>query len=298
MPAFTTGDLVVTVAAFVAAMVTGALGYGFSSITVPVALLFVGNKTLAPALVLLELATNLFGLFTHRREVPAIAKRMAPVLVGLLPGVGIGSWVLSSVSGGPLKIATYAILLPLVIAQTAGQRWPLRNEAMAAVPTGVAIGALYSATTISGPPLALFLNNQGLAQSQFRSAVYLVRAAESAATTVAYVVLHLFVSPALGLASRLLPSLVLGLPLGIVLLRRVEAESFRRISMATSAAFIAFGLARSLIEIQAIPPMLGNGGMVAVVLLEAGLLVRFFATRPPASAPPKSHLADASRLPQ
>ena len=186
MPSFTTGDLVVTIAAFLAAMVTGALGYGFSSITVPIALLFVQNKTLAPALVLLELATNFLGLVTHWKEVPAVAKRMAPVLVGLLPGVALGSWVLSSVSGSPLKITTYAVLLPLVIAQTAGQRWPVRREAMAALPTGLAIGALYSATTISGPPLALFLNNQGLAQSQFRSAVYLVRVAESAATTLAY----------------------------------------------------------------------------------------------------------------
>ena len=40
---------------FVAATVNGALGYGFSSITVPVALLFYTNHILNPALVLVEL---------------------------------------------------------------------------------------------------------------------------------------------------------------------------------------------------------------------------------------------------
>ena len=40
---------------FVAATVNGALGYGFSSITVPVALLFYTNRILNPALVLVEL---------------------------------------------------------------------------------------------------------------------------------------------------------------------------------------------------------------------------------------------------
>ena len=43
---------------FIAATVNGALGYGFSSITVPVALLFYTNRILNPALVLIELVIN------------------------------------------------------------------------------------------------------------------------------------------------------------------------------------------------------------------------------------------------
>ena len=42
----------------VAAIVNGALGYGFSSITVPLALLFLTNRVLNPALVLVEVALN------------------------------------------------------------------------------------------------------------------------------------------------------------------------------------------------------------------------------------------------
>jgi len=41
-----------------AAVVNGALGHGFSSITVPVALLFYTSRILNPALVLLEVAIN------------------------------------------------------------------------------------------------------------------------------------------------------------------------------------------------------------------------------------------------
>jgi uncharacterized membrane protein YfcA len=143
-------ELVVALAAFAGALVTGALGYGFSSITVPVALLFIPVRTLAPSLVLLELFTNLLGLFMQRHAVPAVARRMVPLLVGLLPGVGVGAWVLSSANSGLLKLGTYAVLLPLVILQTAGQRWPIRREKAAAVPTGAAIGALYSARRSPG----------------------------------------------------------------------------------------------------------------------------------------------------
>ena len=60
-------DLVVLVLiTFVAATVNGALGYGFSSITVPVALLFYTNRILNPALVLVELVINGYVLLMNR----------------------------------------------------------------------------------------------------------------------------------------------------------------------------------------------------------------------------------------
>jgi uncharacterized protein len=56
---------------FVAATVNGALGYGFSSITVPVALLFYTNRILNPALVLVELVINGYVLFINRKSIIA-----------------------------------------------------------------------------------------------------------------------------------------------------------------------------------------------------------------------------------
>ena len=64
-------DLIVLVLiTFVAATVNGALGYGFSSITVPVALLFYTNRILNPALVLVELVINGYVLFINRTSIP------------------------------------------------------------------------------------------------------------------------------------------------------------------------------------------------------------------------------------
>ncbi len=61
-----------------AAFVNGALGYGFSSITVPLALLFLSNRTLTPALVLLEVALNSYVLFVNRSALPAVWRRVLP----------------------------------------------------------------------------------------------------------------------------------------------------------------------------------------------------------------------------
>jgi uncharacterized membrane protein YfcA len=55
---------------FVAATVNNALGYGFSSITVPVALLFYTNRILNPALVLVELVINGYRPIHQPQEIP------------------------------------------------------------------------------------------------------------------------------------------------------------------------------------------------------------------------------------
>src|SRR5579871_2610275 len=83
-----------------AATVNGALGYGFSSLTVPVAVLFYANRVLNPALVLVEVVVNTYSLIINRRGVPRVWRRMLPVLVGLVPGVILGSLLLSVINPG------------------------------------------------------------------------------------------------------------------------------------------------------------------------------------------------------
>ncbi len=129
----------------------GALGYGFSSITVPVALLFYTNRTLIPALVLIELVINTYVLFINRKSIPNVLRRVAPILIGLTVGVGIGSYILFLVQPAWIKFITYFFLLPLILLQAAGIRKPIRAEKTIGVPFGVGLGTLYSVTRISVP---------------------------------------------------------------------------------------------------------------------------------------------------
>ena len=111
-----------------AAIVNGALGYGFSSITVPLALLFLTNRVLNPALILIEVALNGWVLWVNRAAIPSIWRRALPIVIGLAPGVVIGTVIISRVSPSGLKFATYLILLPLILLQAAGYRRPIRSE--------------------------------------------------------------------------------------------------------------------------------------------------------------------------
>src|SRR3954466_16137908 len=108
-----------------AAVVNGALGYGFSSITVPLALLFMANRVLNPALVLIEVVLNAYVLWVNREAFGNVWRRLMPMIVGLLPGIIIGTAILSMVNSGWLRFATFVILLPLILLQAAGYRRPI-----------------------------------------------------------------------------------------------------------------------------------------------------------------------------
>ena len=113
-------QIALMVITLVAAVVNGALGYGFSSITVPLALLMYTNRILNPALVLVEVMINGYVLFMSRAHTPAVWKRVLPTLVGLLPGILAGSYLLAVVDAVWLKLFVFAALLPLILLQAAG----------------------------------------------------------------------------------------------------------------------------------------------------------------------------------
>ena len=271
------GFIALIVITLVAAFVNGALGYGFSSITVPVGLLFFRNRVLNPALVVIEVFLNFYVLFINRAAVPVVWKRVLPILIGLAPGVALGSYLLASIHPSWLKFATYALLLPLILVQAGGLRYPIRAEKLVGLPFGTGLGVLYSVTTISGPPLALLFNNQGYVKQEFRAGLALIRVGESVLTAIAYYHLGMFTVQSLGLAETILVSVLVGIPLGAWAIRKLDPETFRRVCMSFDVWIVGFGLSKVLLDLKLAQGAAAYGPMLAAVLIDAWLLYMFFA---------------------
>jgi len=273
------GTLALVAITFGAAFVNGALGYGFSSLTVPVALLFQSNRILNPALVVIEVFINLYVLFINRSAIPAVWRRVSPILLGLAPGIALGSYLIASLHPASIKLGTYALLLPLILVQAAGIRRPIRAEKLFGFPFGAGLGFLYSVTTISGPPMAVLFNNQGFVKKDFRAGLALIRVGESVLTAIAYWHLGLYVAESRAIFWAILPSVIIGIPLGAYAIRRLDAETFRRICMSFDVWVVGFGLARVLLELKLAQGAAAYGPMLAAGLLDLYLLYNFFKNR-------------------
>jgi uncharacterized membrane protein YfcA len=265
---------------FLAAVVNGALGYGFSSITVPLALLFLANRVLNPAMVLIEVALNAYVLWVNRAALPSVWRRLLTIVVGLLPGIAVGTLIVARVSPSALRFYTFVVLLPLILMQAAGYRRPIRSERSVGLGFGTGLGVLYSVTTISGPPLALMLNNQGFAKHEFRAALGFIRLAESTLTALAYAYVGLYTAKSFSLIPQILPSVLIGVPIGVRLIQHVRTETFRRVCMSFDAWVVGFGISTLLRELGLVEGNVAYLVLAGVVVIDGIMLYRFFSRAP------------------
>jgi uncharacterized protein len=278
-----TATIVLAGIALFAAFVNGALGYGFSSLTVPVSLVFYANRVLNPAVVVIEVFINLYVLLINLNGVRAVWKRVIPIIIGLLPGIAVGASVLAWLQPGWIKFGTYTVILPLILLQAAGWRRPIQSTWLVGLPFGSALGVLYSVTTLSGPPLAMLFNNQGLVRTDFRAGLALVRVAESSVTAFVYFQLGLFIAESQNILFVLIPSVLMGIPLGSYFIRRLDPETFRRICMSFDAWVVGFGFSRVLIDLELMQSPLAYSVLVVTISIDIYLLYMFFTAQQAAS---------------
>jgi hypothetical protein len=134
------------------------------------------------------------------------------------------------------------------------------------------------------------LNNQGYVKQEFRAGLGLVRLAESTMTAAAYLYAGMFTKASIALSLQILPSLALGVPLGALLISRVQPEVFRRICMSFDVWIVAFGLASVLRILGIVDGTTGGGLFAMLAAFDVWLLYLFFRQRrtaidlPPPSA--------------
>jgi hypothetical protein len=134
---------------------------------------------------------------------------------------------------------------------------------------------LYGLTTISGPPLALFWNNQGLAKEDFKVALAVVRTIESVCALLVYAWLGLLTHDSAGVLPWIVPGVLVGFPIGHAIVTRIGVETFRRVCMSFDAYLVAFGLSRTLIE-HGIMPGVAYQLLLATAIVDTSLLWTFF----------------------
>ncbi len=270
------GTIVLILITFLASIINGGLGYGFSSTAVPVAILFYTNKILNPAIVLIEIVINLYILVIHWKNIKTVFPRVFPVIIGAVPGVLLGALLLSRVDSGWVKLITFSFLLPLVLLQAGGIRRPIKSEKTAGLFLGNFVGFFYSVTTVSGPPLALMLSNQGLVKQEFRAALGIIRLSLSSLTAISYYYLGFYQPESMSVLATIVPSVIVGIPMGTFIIRKVDPETFRRICMSFDAWFVSFGLSRVMIQLNILQSPIAYSIVAIAILIDGSLLYKYF----------------------
>ena len=105
----------------------------------------------------------------------------------------------------------------------------------------------------------------------------MIRLAESSMTAVAYAYVGLFTPESTGLILLILPSILVGVPIGTVIIRHVRPETFRRVCMSFDAWVVGFGISTLLQQLDLVVGARAFLVLVGVVVIDTVMLYRFFA---------------------
>jgi uncharacterized membrane protein YfcA len=157
------GLIVVTIAG----VIQGLTGFGSALVMVPVLSMFLSPREVVPITLVLGTIMNLVIMVQARRSVDR--RMLLPLFVPALVGIPIGTLVLLVLPAPFLRILIGGVIISFSLALLAGFSMEIRNERVASVPIGFASGVLNGSITMSGPPLILFFQNQGMDRARFRA---------------------------------------------------------------------------------------------------------------------------------
>ena len=230
---------------FLSGFVYGCTGFGFGLIAVPALALVVGPDRAVPLTSFVSLPPSLYLLIGARRSIRP--RLLAVLLAGAVVATPLGAWALRSVPAEPMKAGMGILFVVLAVVLLGGWKRPLGNAGAGTFAAGAAAGLMGSGAGVPGPPILLFLANQGERKDVVRATLAAFFLCSYLLSLVAYQVAGL-VDRSLGiLALQTIPAALLGSGLGLLASKKLSERLFRKIALVLVALSGAVLLATTMV---------------------------------------------------
>lgn len=231
--------MLVALAVGVGALVQGSIGFGANLVAAPV--LALADPEALPAtlvLVVIPLVTVMVVREGHHVDRSGVTW----ITIGRIPGTALGAWVVAIISASTLSVLLGSgVLLAVGLSLVSG---PVALNRVTTTAAGFASGAMGTATSIGGPPLALlYQHHEG---PVLRSTMAVAFAFGTALSLVALALGGVIEAWHVLLATALLPALVVGLVLSRYVVGRLDGRRLRPAILAFAAITAVWTIVRGL----------------------------------------------------
>ncbi len=210
---------------FLASGIQGMTSFGFSLLAVPLLGLFLPLDIIVPMLVLYSLMMN-FAILVQLKGMPDFKMVGAILSMGML-ATPIGANMLLTVNGDVLKFAVGVVVFFSGVVMYKGIKIKMGNKTLSLLTTGVISGFLNGSISMSGPPVILFMTNEGVEKDQFRRNLTSYFFILNIVTTVVFYFNGQLSPEVLRMSGLLLPALFFGVLSGVALGNRTKEAKFR-----------------------------------------------------------------------
>ena len=155
------GAFIVLLAAFVRAV----SGFGYALLATPLLMLVMEAKSVVVMVTIMASINNVAVFFPMRRYIDF--RRAAFMSLGSIFGIPLGAHLLSSLDPSIIKLGIAVLVIPFSILLLLGHSHHFQRDTLGCSLAGFISGILGASTSLGGPPVVLFLLNQGLVTQRF-----------------------------------------------------------------------------------------------------------------------------------
>lgn len=213
---------------FSAGLIQGVTSFGFSLLTLPILGAFVPLKIIVPMLIIYSLIMNSMILYKIKGHVNI--KKIYLLIISAVIATPIGANLLINLNENILKIIVGIIVSVSAISFYFGYKIKINNEKLAYIPVGILSGLLNGSVSLSGPPIILFLTNQGVSKQIFRATLTAYFWILNIMTIITFLYKRLITYEVLKFTVYLLPALIISVMIGIKLGNKVKEKMFKKIT--------------------------------------------------------------------
>ncbi|MDP3878783.1 MAG: sulfite exporter TauE/SafE family protein [Dehalococcoidales bacterium] len=217
-----------------ASFVRAASGFGYALLATPLLTLVMEAKSVVVLNMILGSLSNILVFWHTRRYIDL--KRVVVLGLGSIFGIPAGTYLLVKLEPSIIKLAIAIVVIPFSILLLLGHSHRFKRDTLGCAVAGFLSGLLGGSTGLGGPPVVLFLINQGLTPQMFvgtLAAYFLFNGAILVAT---FTFLGMVTADILIKVAILLPTLWLGSYIGVKMLPRINTVVFKKIASAIVAA--------------------------------------------------------------
>ena len=232
----------------VAAVLKGAIGFGFPTVGTPLLALFVDVKTAVVILILPNIVMDAIQA-SRRGDLLATMRRFAVLMLCGAVGTIAGTRLLAVLSARTATLVLGATVVTFVLLNAT--RWSPRVPPASARwwdgPVGFAAGVIGGVTNVPGTPLVIYFYALGLAKHDFVRTVAVTFVFYKAAQLGAVAWYGLLTWRLLGLSVLLALVAVAGFRLGLAIQDRLDQTTFNRVILVCLGVLGAWLIVRALI---------------------------------------------------
>jgi uncharacterized protein len=227
-------------------LIQAVVGFAGSLLAIPLLTLWMSPREAVPAYAFVILTANVLLVLETRRHVAWHSVRR--LLLGGLTGVPLGALALKTLPVGIVGVVISAVTLVFGILFLARVRVRFPEHPVTEPLVGLISGMLSGSVAQAGPPVVIYGISRQWNKDVFRSSLLTYFLCLSATSSFSYLLLGIVTGRTVLLAaSALLPGLA-AVRLGVLVKRRIDEGTFRRIVLGIIVTVGLVGLLKHLIH--------------------------------------------------